>query len=502
DHGYILSIGMNGITGFLHNKDAKNYEDKFNGGLSLSVGQLLNVSVLSVPDKHRVVHFTADPEIVENSVLSDKALRNVNVLVPGNLVKARVDNVLKNGILCNLNGIGCEIDIFHSGNVLSENQNLNVGDEIRARIIFVSITNEEKKFRLSLAPHILRLEYLENNAFPIGTIFETVTIKRVLRNFGLIMKINDSNITGYTHVSRVSDSRVNSLTDYAIDSTHRARVIGYSAVDGLLLLSLQNSVLSQRYMRYEDVQIGDIVEGTIQKVIDNGIFVTISDNINAFASQIHIDDVVQKYSGHKYKPGQFVRCRVLNVEVNEIEHKINVTLRNSFLDVERPIIKSYQDVEIGMITYGVITGVIGRGCYVSFFGDVHAFVPADQCGDGVSQNLKEHFSVGQIVNCRIKSVVREKKAMLATFRINDPVNTDLSGIKIGELVKGRVMRIKDDIIILSLDPSQIRANLHISHLSDHLSPPHLAKVAKALKQDDVLKNLLVLSKNEDKGYVN
>ncbi|CAG8693304.1 17038_t:CDS:2, partial [Acaulospora colombiana] len=133
---------------------------------------------------------------------------------------------------------------------------------------------------------------------------------------------------------------------------------------------------------------------------------------------------------------------------------------------------------------------------------VHAFVPVDQCGDGVGQNLKEHLSVGQIVKCRIKSIMREKKAMLATFRINDPVNTDLSGIKIGELTKGKIMRVKEDIIVLSLDPSQVRANLHISHLSDHLSPLHLAKVVKALKQDDTLKNLLVLSKNEDKGFVN
>ncbi|CAG8698126.1 13914_t:CDS:2, partial [Acaulospora colombiana] len=243
DHGYILSIGINGVSGFLHNKDAKSYEDKFNDGRPLSIGQLLNVGVMKIPDKHRVIQFTADPEIVVNSVLPENALRNINTMIPGNLVKTRVDSILKNGILCNVNGIDCEIDIFHSGNALLGNQDVNEGDEIRARVIYVSITNETKKFRLSLSPHVLRLEYLENRDSPIGTIFESVTIKKVITNFGLIMKIEDSNIPGYIHVSRVSDTRVNSLSDFSIDSTHRARVIGYSVVDGLLLLSMQNSVL-------------------------------------------------------------------------------------------------------------------------------------------------------------------------------------------------------------------------------------------------------------------
>lgn len=168
--------------------------------------------------------------------------------------------------------------------------------------------------------------------------------------------------------------------------------------------------------------------------MENGILVTLSENIIALVPQIHLGDVVQKYSGKKFEQGKFVKCRVLNVEVNEFESKIWVTLRNLLLDPDLPIIKSYREAEVGMVTCCTITGIIGRGCHVSFFGNVHAFVPADQCGVD-SKNIKEHFTIGQIVKCRIKSVMKDKKSMLATFRINDPTNTDISEIKIGEVIR-------------------------------------------------------------------
>ncbi|CAG8443421.1 4110_t:CDS:10 [Diversispora eburnea] len=499
DHGYILDIGMKNINCFLNTKNSKNYEKKFNDNRPLSVGQVLNVSILHVKRSH-FIEVTADPDILSNSILSEKNLHNINSLTPGNMVKARVDNVVQNGIFCNVIGINCEIDTFHMGKILSEenledNNQIKIGDEICARIIFVSITNESKKIRLSIVPHVLRLEYINNDNFPIGTNFLTITIKKIMSS-GLIVKIDNSNIPGYIHISRVSDNHIKSLpesnNDFEIGSTHSVRVIGYSSVDGLLLLSMQKSVLDQKYLRHED--------GTIQKILENGILIALSDNIIALAPRIHLGDTIHKHFGKKFELGQVVKCRVLNVEINEFESKIWVTLRNSLLDPDLPIINSYQEAEVGMITRCTITGVIGRGCHVSFFGNAHAFVPADQC-DVNSQNIKEHFVIGQIVKCRIKSVMKDKKSMLATFRINDPTNTDISEIKIGDLVKGKIIQTKDDVIMLSLVPSQIRAVLPITHLSDHLTPTHLSKVVDKLKQDEVLKNLLVISRNEDKCTV-
>src|SRR3954468_13239719 len=70
------------------------------------------------------------------------------------------------------------------------------------------------------------------------------------------------------------------------------------------------------------------------------------------------------------------------------------------------------------------------------------------------------------------------------------------------MAKGKILQIKDDIIILSLIPSQIRAHLPISHFSDHITPSHLSHIQEQLKLNDVLSNLMVIAKNEPKGFVN
>ena len=67
-----------------------------------------------------------------------------------------------------------------------------------------------------------------------------------------------------TQKAQISDEPIVSLPansgDFRIDSTHRARVVGYSMVDGLLRLSLRESVLKQAFLRHEDVQVGQVVE--------------------------------------------------------------------------------------------------------------------------------------------------------------------------------------------------------------------------------------------------
>jgi rRNA biogenesis protein RRP5 len=47
---------------------------------------------------------------------------------------------------------------------------------------------------------------------------------------------------------------------WKVGTNHRARVIGYSAVDGLVQLSLQPTVLEQSFLRVSDVKVGEIIK--------------------------------------------------------------------------------------------------------------------------------------------------------------------------------------------------------------------------------------------------
>ncbi|CAB4480195.1 uncharacterized protein OCT59_006440 [Rhizophagus irregularis] len=512
DHGYILSIGLDGIDGFLHNEDAKNYIKSYNNGNELTVGQVITVSVIKILDNKRTVKVTANPEIVAKTKISDAEVHNICSLLPGNLVTSVVSDICSNGIRVKIMGLlDGVIDLFHANpkimtNLQEFHDNFKVGKKIHGRIIYVSFTTEAKRIRLSLLPHVVELKQhcsdidneLSIDEAPVGKIIENVTVKKVDGRKGVLLEIENLNINGYVKFKSGSDpNHSNELTP---GSTHRARVIGFAAFDNLLLLSTKKSVLEQKYFRFDDVNIGDVTQCKIVNIIESGILVSLSDNITALAPNIHLSDTSLTHPSQKFKLGTTHKCRVLNKDPSN--NYIYVTFRPILINSDLPIFKSFNDVKVGIVTHGIIYGIIGQGCNVYFFCGMKAFVPINQCGIEGIKDTKHHFHIGQIVKCKITKIVNDKELIMGSFQINDMTNSDLSEINCGDMKKGKILQIKNDEIILSLIPSQIRAHLPISHFTDHITPSHLSRIKEQLRIDEVLSNLMVIAKNEQKGFVN
>jgi rRNA biogenesis protein RRP5 len=65
-------------------------------------------------------------------------------------------------------------------------------------------------------------------------------------------------------IRHVSDDHVPSLSPssghWKIGTVHRARVVGFQALDGILQLSLQQSVLDQKFLQVVDVEVGELLK--------------------------------------------------------------------------------------------------------------------------------------------------------------------------------------------------------------------------------------------------
>ena len=155
--------------------------------------------------------------------------------------------------------------------------------QIRARIIYDSASTGTKRFSLSNLPHVISLGSATapqqstslEDAVVLGKIF-SVTVTRVISEWGVVCKTDDG-ISGFVHVSywplsnffqlttlyqisHISDDRLPALSGntgtYKVGTLHRARVIGHSPMDGILLLSFEQKVLEQAFMRVDDLRIG------------------------------------------------------------------------------------------------------------------------------------------------------------------------------------------------------------------------------------------------------
>ena len=64
DHGYILELGVSGISGFLSFKEAHKGDSE---GSRLHVGALINVSVVKVSSNGRICTLTNDSDVLVSS---------------------------------------------------------------------------------------------------------------------------------------------------------------------------------------------------------------------------------------------------------------------------------------------------------------------------------------------------------------------------------------------------------------------------------------------------
>jgi rRNA biogenesis protein RRP5 len=110
---------------------------------------------------------------------------------------------------------------------------------------------------------------------------------------------------------------------FKVSSVHQGRVTGYNPVDNLYLVSFEQKVLDQKFLRLEDVELGSTLEGTIEKAGDSGITVTLAEGITGWIPMQHSSDVLpgtdKKKAGKellkwnkKFKEGSKIKCKVIS----------------------------------------------------------------------------------------------------------------------------------------------------------------------------------------------
>ncbi|RKP09133.1 hypothetical protein THASP1DRAFT_3428, partial [Thamnocephalis sphaerospora] len=528
DHGYLLSIGMRDKSAFLMRKEAHAYEQKMNHGQPLQPGQLINVSLLEAAGANRVVRVTADPERVTRALLSEP-LSNVNSLLPGELVSARITRVLPNGLACRvLEFFDAVVEVSHLPGMIAANErqlrsSFKVGDTISGRILYVSLSLAHKAIALTLLPHALAYEAPVVEGLPpamngvelgprYGTILDQVTVRRADSGVGLLCELNALPGTyGYVHISRVSDKHLQSLSgtsgNWAIGTEHPARIVGYDPVDAMMQLSLQESVLSCPYLRVEDLPIGAIVKATVNKLTGTGMVVDLTDTpLTGFVPSMHLADVRLKQPEKKFKHGDKVTARVLNTDPNA--KRVILTLKRTLVQSDLAPVCAFEEARVGEITHGFITAVRDYGCIVGLYGNLRVLCPTRELSETQVTDPHRLFNVGQSVRCRILSADPERQRIRVSFCTTPRANAgtsntfsrDLSSIEVGQLVGARVTELRQDIVLLSLTGTEIRAALPVAHLSDHLDAVPRRLLAK-IEVGQILEDLVVLTKNEQHANV-
>ena len=73
---------------------------------------------------------------------------------------------------------------------------------------------------------------------------------------------------------------------------------------------MRASVLEQKFLKVSDVQVGELLKGTVKKLTDNALFVSISGSVDGVVFPNHYADIMLKHPQRRFKEGNNIRCRV------------------------------------------------------------------------------------------------------------------------------------------------------------------------------------------------
>jgi len=472
----------------------------------VKTGAVLLCSVLESTSNAKVIKLSAD--LSKAPIL--KTAPSVDAFLPGTKAEILISDKTDAGLAGKVMGLlDVTADVVHSGSFRDREAfyaKYDIGKKVTGRLICTFPLSDNKMLGFSVLDHLTDIDTLgastnRRNRLSISTIIDSASVVRVEPGLGIYLKLEGDRI-GFAHVSRLSDKKVDSLSEltgaYKLGSEHQARILEYNSVDDLYIVSLQPSTLQQPFLRVDDVPIGAVVKGKIEKLLIGaegvkGLIINLAEGVSGLVPQIHLSDVELKHPERKFKEGQTVTTRVLSTDI--ARRRLRLTLKKTLVNSDQKAWLSYEGIGVGDSTVGTLVKVDRVGAIVQFFASVKGFLPVSEMSEAFIKDATEHFRVGQVVTVNAISVNSSERRLTVSCRdvntTNPSMETSLAEIRPGTIASGMVFEKSQNDILLRLEGSDSIARLILDHASDGSLKKRESAFAK-IRVGQRLENLLIL----------
>ena len=518
DRGYVMDLGITHSRAFLSRSEI---DDDFEEE-RLQVGAVFLCQIRKVGSKGKVVQLSLRQQDLGNVNKVPIDATTINTFLPGTPVDLLVTSTDRGGLCGKIIGhLDAVADMVHSGSG-PENIELDtvykIGSKVKARVICNYPMSKDPKLGVSLLSHIKALEpkrlganQLPLDLLPISSVVEKCKVRSVESDMGLFVDVEHEGLGGFVHISRVKDGKVDALYElsgpFQVESIHRGRITGYSAMDGIFQVSFQKTVLEQQYIRREDVPIGAVVSCEIEKVLITevgvgGLILKITDKIGGLVTERHMSDIRLQHPEKKFREGMKVKARVLSVDL--AKKQIRLTLKKTLVNSDVPPIKKLGEATIGMRIPGTIVKLLENGAIIQFYGSLKGFLPIAEMSEAYIKDPSEHFRLGQVVSVHVLEVDVDANRLILSCKDPDAFGLDkqaaLKSLQVGDLVSAKVTQKTEEQLFLELDQGQLKASLPVGHLTDKSESKNRFAL-KRLAVGQTLTDLAVIDKDEKRRSI-
>ncbi|KAF2189023.1 rRNA biogenesis protein-like protein RRP5 [Zopfia rhizophila CBS 207.26] len=518
DHGLVMDMGLEGpeLKGFL----SKNELSQKVEHSKVQAGVVFMCLVTGVNSDGRIVKLSADPrktgDLKKSNFLTEAS--TIDVFLPGTAVDMLVADSSPTSVTGKIMGLlDATADIVHSGAAQREealSEKYKPGSKTKARIICTFPDADPKKVGVSLLDHVMSLSSRTSpkaqkrrnplELLPISSLIEEAKVIKVEPTAGLYLDLGIREVIGFAHISRLADEKIERLSEatgpFKLGAKHRARVVGYNAMDGLFQVSLEKSVLDQPFLRVEDIKVGQVVKGKVEKLIIDkngsaGVLVNLSDRITGLVPEMHLADIHLQHPERKFREGVPVTARVLAIDP-ENRH-VRLTLKKSLVNSEAEPWTDYSRISKGATGPGTLVDIKPAGAVVQFFGNVKAWLPVAEMSEAFIEDATQHFRKGQVVNVHVVSVQPEEGRMMVSCKDPEAVGVEkesvFKSLNAGDAIQGNVIEKSPEMATVDLGHG-IKGVLRIGHLTDGSEKKDKSTMAR-IRVGGPLEDLVVLDKH-------
>ncbi|XP_067012114.2 protein RRP5 homolog [Anabrus simplex] len=497
DHGYVMDVGISGVRAFLKMKKARQYEEVWNNGNQLYVGQIVRCLVTKSvsTDTVTTVELSANPEDVAGAE-ADVSKVTMQTLTPGMLFTATITHIVQSGVQVRFgkNEVGY-VHEDHLNEPFSLLKDIAVGSSYPARILYIQPI--VKTVYLTLLNDVCPAQPLPSpfEVLNVGDVVDNAKVIRVASQ-GVLLKLGRG-LRGFVSVRHASEElqrdvekplieQLNSL--YPSGSRHKCRILGYDYLVQLYSCTLKASVLKDKLFCPDDCKPGSVVSCYINTVKNSGIDVTLGSkarHLVAFVPAMHMADVPLRHPEKKFKEGSKHKARVLQVK----NSRIWLTLKPSLVSSTLPPLCNYEKVKRDQPYEGVVILVTAQGLLVEFFNNVKGWVPVHKLSQDFDVDPTKRYYIGQVVKCYVTDVDLTNHKM--TLSLVPFARTSSSQVHIGGAFSVEVVSVGPDCLHVQVCNSSERGIIPAQHLTDH---PSLSKLLLATyKEGDILSSAYCFS---------
>ena len=516
DHGYTIDIGISELSGFFK---VKNF--------NLPLGQVKLFRIISKKSKRAISLKICDSNESSFYILESKF--KFDNYLPGAQLDCTIEKTSKNGIHLNIsNDLYGYVHINHiptskrsslvKKKDSEEKKFFNQGETVSGTIIFINPYS--KIIYMSLLPHLIDSTkvskiahfFLKEDGLRLGNIIENAIVHSHTHK-GLFLKFSSSDskqILGFVpkkHLFEKNDkigedevdddedasdeklkklkkdaknlSREDLEQSFPLNSSVRARIFDYSLIEDIIMLSCRQSVLDSKYLTFNELSVGQTVNATVRKINtqNGGVLVKLSDFITGFIPKIHTGDIPLSESmiNKKMTIGSEIKCKIMQLKPEE--KKCVLTAKKSLIKSKLSLIDSYDNLNLGLETYGVVISIQKYGLLLQFLNEVKGLLPRQEISTSLKpeEDLHDLYYVGQLIKCKVLDFNKEKQNIKLSLLMDDVPKKKIVSVEleneyeIGDLIEtGTIIQVgkEDSYFRVKLPKGNKNGIIFKDHLSD------------------------------------